>query len=97
MNEKYSDKVSLDEFPQFVYEKEIDRHERSEKRKLWIIVLLIVLLFASNIVWLCVFNSYDTIAYTQDGEGINSVNIGEQGDLINEPGGDYTKKAETQN
>ena len=82
--------------PLIVYEKERDRHERADRRKLIVTILLIILLFASNMAWLCVFNSYDRVSYSQDGEGINNVNIGEQGDIINEPeSSGYTETQET--
>lgn len=81
--------------PIIIYEKERDRHERENKRWILIIVLLVVLLFVSNTIWIYVWNQYETVAYTQDGEGINNVNIGEQGDLVNEPDSDYSTEKET--
>lgn len=90
-------KVTLEDFPQFVYEKEIDRHDRYDKRQKLIIVLLIILLFASHIFWACIFNSYETVAYTQDSQGQNNINVnGEQGDMYYEPDSSYTEEEETQ-
>lgn len=40
--------------------------------------------------WRELFNSYDFVS--QDGEGINSINSGEQGDLNNEPEGKEKEK-----
>lgn len=47
----------------------------------WIITMAI--LAATNAAWLYVFQSYDYAS--QSGNGINSINTGDQGDLINEP------------
>ena len=59
------------------------RMERHIKR-LWIAVIVAVcLLFASNVGWLIYESQFSTISYEQNGEGINNVNIGGQGDLIN--------------
>jgi hypothetical protein len=42
-------------------------------------------------------SQYDKISYSQDGEGVNSVNFGEQGDLINEPTSDGEAEKTTDN
>ena len=69
--------------PYIVHEASMARMERQIKR-LWIAVIVAVcLLFASNAGWLIYESRFATISYEQDGEGINNVNIGEQGDLIN--------------
>lgn len=70
----------------------IDSHEKlstelmkdaERKIKHWIIAFLVTLaaLFATNIYWIYTFQSYEYVS--QDGDGINNVNTGEQGDLIN--------------
>lgn len=82
--------------PLIVYEKERDRQERKDRRNHWLLILLIVLFFVSNIAWLCVFNSYEKVDYSQDGEGINSINMGEQGDLDYESINDNSQEEETQ-
>ena len=59
------------------------RMERQIKR-LWIaLIVCIALIFASNAGWLIYESQFETITYEQDGEGINNVNYGEQGDLNN--------------
>lgn len=59
----------------------------SAKYMLLLIAMLIVLLSATNMVWLSVFNSYEyvteEITYEQDGNGINTFNSGTIGDIIN--------------
>ena len=69
--------------PYIVHESSMARMERQIKR-LWIaLIVVIAMLFASNAGWLIYESQFATISYEQDGEGINNVNIGEQGDLIN--------------
>lgn len=77
------EKKSPPNVPYVVHEGVMSRLERVIKR-LWIAVIVAVcLLFASNAGWMIYESQFDTISYEQDGEGINNVNIGEQGDLIN--------------
>ena len=69
--------------PYIVHESSMARMERQIKR-LWIaLIVAVCLLFASNAGWMIYESQFDTVSYEQDGEGINNVNIGEQGDLIN--------------
>ena len=69
--------------PYIVHESSIARMERQIKR-LWIaLIVAVCLLFASNAGWLIYESQFETITYEQDGEGINNVNYGEQGDLNN--------------
>ena len=69
--------------PYIVHESSMARMERQIKR-IWIAVIVAVcLLFASNAGWLIYESQFATISYEQDGEDINNVNVGEQGDLIN--------------
>lgn len=69
--------------PYIVHESSMARMERHIKR-LWIAVIVSVcLLFASNVGWMIYESQFKTFYYEQDGEGINNVNIGEQGDLSN--------------
>lgn len=69
--------------PFAAHEAEVGRQERQIKR-MWIaLIVAISMLFASNIGWLIYESQFETITYEQDGEGINNVNYGEQGDLNN--------------
>lgn len=61
--------------------------ERMVKR-LWIslciaIALAVAAPLAVHFGWLYYESKFETISYEQDGEGINNVNYGEQGDLNN--------------
>ena len=74
---------SPENVPYIVHESSMARMERHIKR-LWIAVIVSVcLLFASNVGWMIYESQFETFYYEQDGEGINNVNIGEQGDLRN--------------
>lgn len=59
----------------------IQQAEKSAKR--WFVAWLITLaaLVGTNAYWIYQFSSYDYVA--QDGEGINNINTGTQGDLDN--------------
>lgn len=67
-----------------VYESAMSRMERTVRR-LWILLLvLVVLLFGSNALWLYEWCQYDyideieTTTYTQDGEGLNIIGDGNE-------------------
>lgn len=71
--------------PYIVYESMSATNERHIKRLVIALIISVVLLFVSNALWLYYESQFVTVSYEQDGEGINNVNIGEQGDLWNEP------------
>ena len=69
--------------PYIVHESAMARAER-EKKKLWIaLIISIIIIFAQFAGFVWYESLYETISYEQDGEGINNVNLGEQGDLNN--------------
>ena len=68
----------------------IAQHEKDQQRLMSIIkkqfiaiIVLICLLFGSFALFVWYESQFETISYEQDGEGINNVNYGEQGDLNN--------------
>jgi hypothetical protein len=73
--------------PYVVHESAMARAERQNKRLVWVIVLLIVLLVGSNIGWL-VYNSQfevveeSTVITQENADGYNNY-IGNDGDIIN--------------
>lgn len=87
--EIYEGKESVESVPYIVYESAQARHERNSKRMLIALVLAIVMLFASNLVWLYAWFSYDyesTETITIDGkDGIASY-IGNDGNVYNGEG-----------
>lgn len=58
----------------------------------WIITL--IALVGTNMAWLYVFQSYDYVSQFSD--GINSINSGTQGDIINEPKGEDKEERQKQ-
>lgn len=65
----------------FVYDDTVSRYERTVK-KLWIaLIVLASMFFASNSGWLIYESQFVEVSYEQDGDGLNNVNLGEQGDL----------------
>lgn len=75
--------VKIDIVPYIVFESAQARNERIHRRDFRIKILLIILLFITNIGWLVYESQFDTYDYTQDGNGINSINTGTQGDINN--------------
>lgn len=67
--------------PYIVHEAAMARQERHAKRLVIALVLAVVLIFASNMAWLWLFNQYEyvdetsttTTTYTQDGKGLNII------------------------
>lgn len=63
--------------PYIVYEGEQARHERTVKRLIAIIIIAIILVFASNAAWLYAWMQYDYVSeevvYQQDGRGVNII------------------------
>lgn len=81
--------------PYIVHESSMARMERQIKR-LWIALLVVVvMLFASNTGWIIYESQFETFYYEQDGEGINNVNLGEQGDLNNGTEGKVQEEEES--
>lgn len=71
--------------PYVVHESEMSRAERREKR-LWIaVIVLIIALLTTNVGWLIYEAQFETIYWEQDGDGLNNMNTGEQGDVTFEP------------
>lgn len=61
--------------PYIVYESSMARSERNIRRLLWTLLVVVILLAATNLAWMYVWNSYDYTGYTysQDGAGINLI------------------------
>jgi hypothetical protein len=69
--------------PFSAYEGAMARAEREQKRYWVLIIILILALLVSNMAWLIYENQFDTYSYEQDGNGVNNINTGMQGDVIN--------------
>lgn len=72
-----------------MHESEVARLERINKR-FWILILvLVILLVATNGVWIWYENSYEDIVVTQENaDGINNY-LGNDGNIINFPNEDF--------
>lgn len=91
-----NDEEKMITIPYIVYETAETRHERREKRLLWVIAGVVVLLFLSNMAWLWVFQSYDYVSeevVIDNNDGGNANYVGNDGDINN--GEDTSKKDET--
>ena len=77
-------KVQSKSVPLIIYESEINHKTNIIKGLLIIIILLILVLSIAIYQFMSFINAYDFVGYEQNGEGINNVNTGYQGDVINE-------------
>lgn len=82
------------DIPYILYEATQARNERTIKRLIIVIVIVIALLFISNMSWLYYQSQFDTYSYEQDGEGLNNINTGEQGDIYGAETENQTKEKE---
>jgi hypothetical protein len=82
-NKVYTEEEKMLTVPYVVHQSAAARQER-QIRRMWIaLIVAISMLFFTNMIWIGYESQFETISYEQDGEGINNVNLGEQGDLIN--------------
>lgn len=80
--------------PYIVYEGEQARHERTVKRLVITLIITIMLLFATNMLWLNAWQQYDyvgEVTHTIDVDAQDGVAnyVGHDGDVVN--GKDYGK------
>ena len=81
MNEQENKAKSV---PLLVYENEM-RHKKHIIVGLFVILGLTILVFGVAISMFIKFiNTHDFVGYNQNGDGVNSLNNGTQGDIINE-------------
>lgn len=65
----------------FAWESMVSSFERTIK-KLWVVVIVLSAIIAGMFAGFVIYESmFETVAYEQDGEGVNNVNIGSQGDI----------------
>ena len=78
--------------PYIVYERTMARFERTIKRLMIVIIISIVVLFASNAAWLYTWNQYDYSEVTVDSKnGGNANYIGASGIISNGESGSKEK------
>jgi hypothetical protein len=70
--------------PLILYESEM-KHKTSIIRILLALLFMNIIIFGITIyLFMSFINSYDFYGYNQDGNGINNINTGNQGDVLNE-------------
>lgn len=69
--------------PYIVHESAMARNERHIKRLVIALIVAVVMIAVTNIAWLYYESQFDTMEYSQDGAGINNINTGEQGNILN--------------
>lgn len=70
--------------PLILYESQMQQKTNIIKWLIATICFLILVLGIAIIMFVSFINSFSFVGYDQDGKGINNVNSGEQGDIINE-------------
>ena len=87
------------QIPYIAFESEMARHERTIKRLLVALIAVIILLFASNLAWLCFFNQFEfhteTVMFDTEDGGDNSY-IGNDGVINNGEDGSTTDNDDAQ-
>ena len=69
--------------PYIVHESAMARSERHIRRLVIALIVAVVMIAVTNIAWLYYESQFDTMEYSQDGAGINNINTGEQGNILN--------------
>ena len=77
-------KNSIVSVPYIAYEKEIDDKNKTIRSLRNIIILLVIAIVLIDWMFLSFINKHDFTSYAQDGNGINNMNSGVQGDITNE-------------
>ena len=82
-NKVYTEEEKMLTVPYVAHQSAAARQER-QIRRMWIVLIVAIsMLFASNVGWLIYESHFVTVSYEQDGDGLNNVNVGEQGDINN--------------
>ena len=77
-------KNSIVNVPYIAYEKEVESRKATVKIMGAIILFLIVAIVCVVCMFMNFISNYDYKNYDQNGEGINNINSGQQGDIVNE-------------
>ena len=77
-------KSSMVNVPFIAYEKEMDHKNKIVKIMGAIILALVVAIVCIVYMFMSFISNYDYKNYDQNGEGVNNINSGQQGDIINE-------------
>lgn len=92
MEEKSVIEAYKEPVPYIVYEHTMAKFERTIKRLIIVIIVAVVMLFASNMAWLYTWNQYDYSEVTIDSkDGGNANYIGTSGIISNGESGSKEK------
>lgn len=70
--------------PMPIYENEMGHKNSVIKMLIVLIGMLCLILGISVFMFVKFIGSYEYVSYTQDGSGVNNINKGTQGDIVNE-------------
>lgn len=70
--------------PLIIYESEMQHKTNIIKGMFVMLCLLLVILGITIYLFISFISAYDFTGYSQDGNGVNNINSGKQGDVINE-------------
>lgn len=70
--------------PLLIYENEMQHKTNIIKGLLILLGISFLILGISIYLFMSFINAHDIASYAQDGNGINNINTGEQGDVVNE-------------
>lgn len=70
--------------PMPIYENEMGHKNSVIKMLIVLIGMLCLILGISVFMFVKFISSYEYVSYTQDGSGVNNINKGTQGDIVNE-------------
>lgn len=93
--ELHKDRIDERTVSYIVFESAQARSERTIKRLIIALIMTIIFLFLSNAYWVYQWNQYDyeTVSFAQGETGLNSINLGRQGDVNYEPSVDNQAQA----
>jgi len=77
-------KSSMVNVPFIAYEKEMSHKNTIVKIMGTIILFLVIAIVCIVYMFMSFISNYDYKNYDQNGEGVNNINSGQQGDIINE-------------
>ena len=78
------EKKSMVNVPFIAYEKDIEHRNSIIKFMFAIIIVLVIILGLSFYMFMSFINNFEFSKYYQEGHGLNNINEGTQGDVINE-------------
>lgn len=70
--------------PYIVFEKDMEHKNSIIKMLFSIIVCLAIIIGISIYMFMMFLNNFEFTTYNQDGNGLNNINTGTQGDVVNE-------------